>query len=103
MTGTMIALGDLGTAAAEETPRYTYGPHMWEGGWWMFLGPIWMILFLAIVVALVVLAVRWVGDTGAGKAGGAARQSPLDILRERFARGEIDKGEFEERKRALGD
>jgi putative membrane protein len=30
-------------------------------------------------------------------------RTPLDILRERFARGEIDKQEFEERRRVLGD
>ncbi len=98
-----IVFANSTLAAAEEAPRYFYGPHIWEGGWWMFLGPVWMILFLAVVVALVVLAVRWLGDAGAGRGGGPARQSAFDILRERFARGEIDKDEFEERKRVLGE
>jgi putative membrane protein len=87
--------------AQSEGTRY-YGPHMWDGGWWMFLGPLWMIVFVAAIVAVVVLLVRWLG--GSGHATGPSQppaRSPIDILRERFARGEIDKEEFEERRKML--
>ena len=82
---------------------YDYGPHMmW--GFGMILGPLVFILVLGLLVAIAVLLVRWL--TGSGQ--GAAPQqvpgrTPLDILKERFARGEIDKDEFEERRRVLGD
>lgn len=79
-----------------------YGPHMWDGGWWMFLGPIWMIVVIAAIVAVVVLMVRWLSPAshvgGYGQPGG---KTPMDILRERFARGEIDREEFEERRKIL--
>ncbi len=70
----------------------------------MLLGPLSAALFLAVVVAIIVLLVRWLGD-GRGYAGGPPprARSPLDILGERFARGEIDKDEFGERRRALGE
>ena len=82
---------------------YDYGPHMmW--GFGMVFGPLFMILVLALVIAVAVLLVRWL----AGPWQGASHpvppgRTPLDILRERFARGEIDKDEFEERRRVLGD
>ena len=94
-----ITIVGVAASVAEEMPRYYYGPHMWEGGWW-FLGPFSMFLFFAVAVAVVVLLVRWLGGAGPGM-GPAARQTPLDILRERFARGEIDKAEFEDRKKGL--
>ena len=72
--------------------------HMWDGGWWMFLGPLWMIIFIAAIVAIVVVLVRWLGGTGQTQPPG---KTPMEILRERFARGEIDKEEFEERRRLL--
>ena len=34
---------------------------------------------------------------------GPPSRTPLDILKERFARGEIDKQDFEERRRVLGE
>jgi len=61
-----------------------------------------MLLFIAAVVVLVVLAVRWLGGTG-GATPRASQSRALEILKERFARGEIDKEEFEERRRALGE
>ena len=78
---------------------------MWDGGWhgWFF-GPIMMIVFIAVTVIVVVLLVRWLGAPSHGPAWrGPPGKTPLDILKERFARGEIDKQEFEERRRTLGD
>lgn len=92
-------------AVAQEGEGPFYGHHMWDGGWhgWFF-GPIMMIVFIAVVVAVVVLLVRWLGGPGHGVAWhGPPVKTPLEILKERFARGEIDKEEFEERRRVLGD
>lgn len=92
-------------AVAQQTQGPFYGPHMWNGGWhgWFF-GPIMMIVFVAVAVVVVMLLVRWLGTPGHG---GASRSppdmTPLDILKERFAKGEIDQEEFEERRRVLRD
>lgn len=92
-------------ALAQEAEGPIYGHHMWGGGWggW-FLGPIMMIVFIAFAVVVVVLLVRWLAGPGhVGPAQSPPGKMPLDILKERFARGEIDKEEFEERRRVLGD
>ncbi len=81
----------------------TYGHgHMWGGGAHWIIGPIMMVLFVAAIVAVVVLIVRWLGGAG-GVGAGARPKAALDILEERFARGEIDKDEFEQRRQALRD
>ncbi len=78
--------------------------HMWGGGWahWIF-GPVMMILFIALIVAVVVLIVRWLGGMGGGATQAAKPKAALDILEQRFARGEIDKEEFEQRRQTLRD
>jgi putative membrane protein len=91
-----------------EPERYAYGPHMmwWGGGWFgMIFGPLLMILVLALVIAIAVLLVRWLGGPWQASVQHQAPpgRTPLDILKERFARGEINKEEFEERRRVLGD
>ena len=98
--------------AQAQTPsdieRYGWGPHMmgWGGGWYpMIFGPLFMILFLAVLVAVVVILVRWLGGPWQAQVPHQLPPSraPLDILKERFARGEIDKAEFEDRRRVLGE
>jgi putative membrane protein len=67
----------------------------------MILGPIMMIIFIALIVGAVVWVIRWTGLGGPAVAGGANKAR--HILDERFARGEIDKDDYEERKRVLSD
>lgn len=91
-----------------DADRWGCGPHMgwWGGGWWgMIFGPLFMILMLAVVIAVVVLLVRWLGGASHGAFGhqGPPSRTALDILKDRYARGEINKDEFEERRRVLGD
>ena len=79
---------------------------MWGAGWYgMIFGPLLMILVLAVVIAVAVLIVRSVGGPWQGTVPPhyPPHRTPVDILKERFARGEIDKNEFEERRRVLGE
>lgn len=59
-----------------------------------------MLLFWALIIALIVLVVRNV-STRDDDAGRTASRSPLDILKERYARGEIEQDEFERKRRDL--
>jgi putative membrane protein len=95
-------------AAETSDEPYTWEHHMmWGAGWYgMIFGPIFMILVLAVVIAVAVLIVRSVGGPWHGTVPPhypPPSRTPLDILKERFARGEIDKNEFEDRRRVLGE
>ena len=57
---------------------------------WMIFAPLCMLIFLAVCVGVLYFATR-------GHRGGR----PLEILKERFARGEITQAEFEEQRRIL--
>lgn len=103
-TATVVAIAALGPAMAQGSSpadRWGYGPHMWGwGGYGMIFGPLFMILVLAAIIAVAVLLVRWLGVMPSAAA--PAEKSPVDILRERFARGEIDQKELEARRKVLG-
>ena len=58
---------------------------------------------LVAVVAAVVVGIRWlIRNTNEGQRSGPPDDAAMATLRERFARGEIDSDEFEQRRRALG-
>ena len=91
------------TAFAQSGPSGSWGHHGMMGGSGWFMGLIMMLLFLALVVGVVVLAVRWSGGIGGDMGGSPQRDRSRAgaILEERFARGEIDEEEFRKRKQAL--
>lgn len=74
-----------------------YGHMAWGGGYGMF-GGLMMLVFWGVVIALIVVAVRWYGPQGP-REGNAS--NALDILKARFAKGELDEDEFLKRKAAL--
>ena len=67
------------------------------------LGWIWMIGGLLVMIGVVVLIVWAVSAMSRGSASREPeRPTALDILRERYARGEITQQEFEQAKKTLG-
>ena len=103
--GLLVALGLGSPAWAQPADPLCRSSMMWSDGWhgW-FMGPIMMILFLAIAVAVIFLIVRWLGGSAHGHSATPSappRQHAIDILKDRFARGEIDKEEYEEKRQLI--
>ncbi len=69
-------------------------------GWWGFGGGIMWLFWILLIVLLV-----WIIKAAAGSGGHddnrPRTETPLEILKKRYARGEIDEEEFERRKREL--
>jgi len=117
------ALAEQQGQAAPTVPAapYGYGHMMWGGPWgwhpFMIVGPIFVLLAIIGMMAIFVWLVRWAtrgypfyGDGhgfhhvpgGCPCCGGHGHgRAALDILDERFAKGEIDKAEFEEKRKLL--
>jgi uncharacterized membrane protein len=101
-------------AFAQQSPQWDWpGPwHMWSGGWglwWIF--PLLFMLFMIIMCAAMFF--YWHRSGGGhhhfgpwqmmdrGRSWGDPNYSALQILNERFARGEIEKPEYEEKLAAI--
>ncbi len=69
-------------------------------GWGMGFGWISMILFWGLVAFAIVALVKWLTPQSPGGASPRER-TPLEILEQRYARGEIDREEFEQKRRDL--
>jgi len=99
MTGLMDLLGQWGQ----------YGPGgmmgggsgMWYGAGW--LGMLFPIIFWVLVIVGIVVLIRWIGTMSKGgpQQGGTQEDSAMELLRRRYAKGDITKEEFEEKKRDL--
>ena len=75
-----------------------YGWAGWGGGFWMLGG----LLLVIGVVVLVAWAVTRNSRPGGMPTQDPSRPTPSEVLRERFARGEITEQEFEQAKKVLG-
>lgn len=75
-----------------------FGHVMWGGGFGVF-GGLLLLVFWGLIVGLVVLAIRGFSDRSGPRRG--TETTAEDILRDRFARGEIDEEEYEHRKAKL--
>lgn len=64
----------------------------WGGFGWVF-----MIIFWALIILGVVALVRYLGE----QHNVDKNNTPLDILKERYAKGEINKEEFEQKKKDI--
>ena len=68
----------------------------WGGdfGMGMMGGGIFMIIFWVLLILVVIYLIKFLA--GGSSSGGAKPESPQDILKKRFARGEMSQKEFEE-------
>ena len=79
-----------------------HGP--WSGmmGWGGWMAPFGMIIWI-VVLTLIVVGVVWLFHARTGRSADFRhRSSALDVLEERYARGEIKRDEYLEKKRDIG-
>ena len=94
MVGALSAVSVPAVAWGQERSYDFWGMHPMWGAWgigMMFM----MLVFWGLIIVGLVLGIRWLVTQGRVSQSDTA----LDILRQRYARGEIDKEEFEARKR----
>jgi putative membrane protein len=91
-------------AGVQQSPGYhdwPMGPGMmspWGMGW---MGMFFMLVFWILVIVGLFLLIRWLLQATAGKRQEQREPRSVEILKERYARGEIDKEEFEQKRKDL--
>ena len=100
LVGVVASLWPSLAAAQERAYEWGWRMHPMGGMWGIWgIGMMFMMLvFWAVLIVGMIVAVRWLANQGKGP---RSTDAALDILRERYARGEINKEEFEAKKRDL--
>ncbi len=87
---------------------YPGGMMGYDGGWywWMALHGVMFLAVVALIAIGVAVAIRFLTRADAGKThtvsgGDGGRQSALGILDSRYARGEVDREEYLQKKKDL--
>ena len=83
---------------------YSYGmmsPWMMGNFGWGWFMPIFMILFWGLVIWGIVALVRGVSEPRSSDSAWNRTDSAMEVLKKRYARGEINKEEYEEKKKDL--
>jgi putative membrane protein len=94
-----VLLFGAGLVLAQPWGGHGSGMMGWGQGWG-WLGILLMVIVWALVILGIVALVRWLWTAGPRRPAGHA-ESPLDILKSRYAKGEINKEEFEQKKKDL--
>lgn len=76
--------------------------HEWMNVWGMGFGFIFWLAILASIIAGVMWFLRSQSDTGSQRSRDSS-STGLDVLEERYARGEIDRDEYLQKKRDISD
>lgn len=83
--------------AQERASDWGWGMHPMWGVWGLGMA-LMMLVFWGVVIVAIVLGLRWLASQGKD----VRSDTALEILRQRYARGEINRDEFESRRRDLG-
>ncbi len=91
-----------------QSPLFEHTPdmHPWAWQWGFHIGSflfVLMALFWIGLIVAILLFIRWLVVSGSRRKGPArGEDSALEILRMRYAKGEIGREEFEQKKKDLG-
>lgn len=74
------------------------GMMSWGGGWF---GLIFMVFWWVVIIVVAILLIRWAAQFKRMHMHRGEEKSPIEITKERYAKGEITRKEFEEMKKDL--